>query len=200
MSLNGNPLDERYVIESGIAYPVLQDFQGDFDMPVLVTYGAGDFFGEFTFSVTDPEGNPVQITADTDRNSMLPRCTAEEESQIQQLTTDYLTAYINYTGSANRMSYANLKKLKQYVVRDSALATRLSAAFGGLVYAQSNGDEITSMTFNGMYPVTEDRYCCDVSYVLKTIGHNGAVETNNSTRLILLRTEEGLKVEAMANY
>lgn len=200
VSLNGNFLDENYVTKSDIPYPVLEDFYGDFPMPTLVTYSAGNFLGNLTFEVTDGEGNPVDITTETDLNTFLPCCTHEEESQLKQLTSDFLNAYINYTGSANRMAYANLSRLKQHVVKGGALSERLSAAFGSLVYAQSYGDEIVSTTFHEIYKISEERYLCDLTYILRSVGHNGAVDTEHNYKLIFMQTGNGLKVEAMTNY
>ena len=124
VSLNGNVLNKSYITEADICYPVLEDFAGDFPMPTLVTYTAGDILGDFPFVVTNAEGEALDITPETDLNSLLPQCTTEEEAQLQKLTSDFLTAYINYTGSANRMAYANLSRLKQYVVKDGALSQR----------------------------------------------------------------------------
>jgi len=153
-----------------------------------------------TFSVADVSGSSVEITEETDRNTFLPACTSEEEAQLQALVPEFLTAYVNYTGSANRMAYANLSRLKLLLVKGGALSDRLSAAVGGLLYAQSYGDTILSSTIHGLYKISNERFLCDVSYVLQTIGHQGAVETEHNIKLVYLLTDSGLKVEAMTHY
>ena len=45
-----------------------------------------------------------------------------------------------------------------------------------------------------------ERFYCDLTYIVETVGREGAVETTNNLKLIILETENGLKIEAMTRY
>lgn len=200
VSLNGNTLNDSYITESDIPYSALEAFHGEFEMPTMVTYTVDNFLGDLPFAVSDSFGSPVEITPETDLNQFIPGCSEEEEAQLRSLTAEFLATYINYTGSANRMAHANLSRLKLLLVKGGELSERLSAAFGSLVYAQSYGDEILSTSFNGIYKLSTERYMCDVSYVLQSIGHKGAVDTQQNMKIVFLMTNDGLRVEAITLY
>jgi hypothetical protein len=53
---------------------------------------------------------------------------------------------------------------------------------------------------NQLADIGEGRYFCDVTYIVETVGREGAVETTNNLKLIILETENGLKIEAMTRY
>ena len=200
VSLNGNPLDERYVTETGIPYPVLADFHGEFEMPTMVTYRAENFLGDLAFAVTDASGSPVEITAETDMDSFIPRGSPEETADAEELLRKFLVRYTVYSSSANRDAPGNYAWLNQLLVPRGELSKRLMTALDGLQYVQSMGDEIVSTDIHGIYKLSEERYMCDVSYVLRTKGRKGAVEMEQNMKVILLQTNNGLRVEAMTRY
>ena len=200
VSLNGNILNESYISESGILYPVLEDFSDKFEMPTLVTYTARQFLGELSFVVSDVSGNPVLLTSDTDLNQFLPQCSEEEYVQLQKLVLDYLNRYIAYSSSANHDAPGNYAWLNQMLIPGSELSKRLGTALDGLQYVQNLRDKIVSTEVNGIYKLSEERYLCDISYVLEVLGRKGVVELEHNMKVVFLQTRYGLRVEAMTQY
>lgn len=198
--LNGNPLDEGYITQRDIVYPALEEFQGEFEMPTMVTYTAGNFLGELDFAVVDPEGNPVRILADTDMNQFLPVPSEEGTARVERLAKDFLNRYTVFCSNANAEQEDNFGWLNQLLVPGSGLSLRLSTAIDGLQYAQSISDRIQSTQINGIYQISEDRFFCDLTYHLLTYGQKGPVETDNNIKLVLLQTPWGLRVETMTRY
>ena len=200
VSVNGNLLDNGYITETGIRYGALEEFYDEFDLPTMVTYTAGSCLGTLTMDVTDRDGAPVEITEEMDRNDLLPSCGAEKLTELDTFTREFLDRYVTFTGSANHTAALNYVSLRQYLVKDSALAKRLYTAIDGLNYAQSNGDVIRDIAMNRYADLGDGRYLCDVTYVVETLGRKGAVQTDNHLKLIILETDSGLKVEAMTRY
>lgn len=200
VSINGNVLDETYITESGILYDAVEEFYDDYELPTLVTYAADSFLGTLTLDVTDTEGNPVEITGETDLNQFLPGCSEQQITELDTFVNGFLGRYVTFTGSANDAASANYVRLKAYLVEDGELAKRLYTAIDGLNYAQSRGDTIQEITVHRYVDIGDGRYMCDVTYIVETIGTKGAVDTTNNLKLIILNTSDGLKVEAMTRY
>lgn len=200
VSVNGNVLDEGYVTGTGIQYSALEEFYGDYELPVLVTYTAGPVLGELVLETADGEGNPVVITGDTDYNAFLGACTDEETADLEELVNLFVTRYIAFTGSSNKAVQSNYYRLCETLVPGGALAARLKKAFDGLTYAQSNGDKMQELTMNRAVDLGDGRYLCDFTYTVETVGKKGAVQTVTNMKTVIVETEKGLRVEAIANY
>ncbi len=201
VSLNGHQLDEGYIVEKDIRYTTLEEFYDDHqDLPVMVTYEADNFLGAYAMEVQDREGNPTQINDETNMDSLLPACTEEEKAEMEKLMSDFLIRYVAFTGSSTGSAGANYNKLKPYLVTDGALSQRLATAISGLYYAQSLRDTIQGVKVNQQANLGNDRYFHDTTYVVETVGKKGPVSVTYNLKVILLDTEEGLRVEAMTFY
>lgn len=200
VAANGFVLDDSYITEDGLHFAALEDFYDDYELITMVTYTVEDYLGEISLEIKDAEGNPVEITSDTDMDTFIPVCTEAEQDNVSALAEAFLTRYVAFTGAANRAPHASYAQLQQYMVPGCALAQRLRTALDGLQYAQSHGDKITNIAYHHVYQLGEGRYLCDATYTLETIGKKGMVETQNNVKLMILETDSGLKVEAMTRY
>ncbi|MBQ8835110.1 MAG: hypothetical protein IJ001_09350 [Oscillospiraceae bacterium] len=199
VSVNGMPLDASYICEENIPYPALEDFSGQFAMPELVTYRVEGYLGQCDFAVTDPSGQRVTMTENMDWNEAIRICTAEEEGELAELSEEFIEKYVAFTGSKKNVQ-GNYSRLAKLMVTGGDLAKRLANAIDGLQYAQSNGDSVVEFQVNQCVTISEERYMCDVTYLLRTIGKKGAVDTVNNMKIVFLQTDKGLKVEAIASY
>lgn len=200
VSVNGCVLDERYITESGIHYPLLEELYDQYELPVMVTYRAAGFLGQQSATVTDPTGAAVTIDADTDMDALLENCTAQEQEALTALVNGFLEKYVQYCGSSTGMVSGNFVALKAYLVPNGALAERLWTASDGLRWAQSNSDKIESIDIHHYVRLADGRYLCDATYLVNTWGRRGLVQTTNRIKLIAVQTDVGLRVEAMTSY
>ena len=200
VSINGRVLDESYITESGIHYALLEEFYDQYTLPTMVTYQADRFLGALSLEVSDPDGNPVSIGEDTDRNALLDNCTEAEQEELKKLTEGFLEKYVQYCSSANGSITRNYYQLKAYLVPDGVLAQRLLSAIDGLQWAQSYSDRIHSVQIHHYVRLDAQRYLCDATYVVDTYGLKGLVQTTNHIKIIAVQTESGLRVEAMTSY
>lgn len=193
-------LDESYIIESGIKYTAVERLYKDYDLPTMVTYKASVPLGECVGLVKDAAGNEIIIDENTDYNAFLDNCTDAEQAELKTFCDTFVDSYVLFTGNSNDKAKANYQNLMKYVVADSDLASRMKMALDGLSYAQSKGDEVVSLTINRAISLDDGRYICDVTYEVDTTGREGVVRTTNNVQLIVVRTEDGMKVESLSSY
>ena len=200
VKLNGHVLDESYITETGIHYPLLEEFYDQYELPTLVTYEAGDFLGTLSPEIADTSGKSVSISEDTDVDTLLGNCTDGERAELKKLTEGFLEKYVQFCGSANRSITSNYYQMKAYLVPDGVLAKRLLSAFDGLAYAQSHGDRINTVEIHHYIRLDAQRYLCDATYLVDTYGVKGLVQTTNNMKVIAVQTESGMLIEAITSY
>lgn len=197
VSALGNPLSGEYITEQGIRYDLVEEFYDDHTLPCMVTYTAGPFLGEGTLTVTDPAGNLVSITEDTDMNTFLNNCTADEIAALDTIIRDYLQCYMDFTSCTGNDTTGNYNRLIKHMVPGGDLAKRMRNAIDGLYWVSDRGAKLASITTGHYINIGEGRYFCDVTYVVDTKTFSGNVQTTASVKLIFLQTENGLKAESM---
>ncbi len=201
--INGVKLDSSYVTgEETIPYPVFKEFYKDYELPKFkkLTYEAGPFLGQFEFSVTDTGGQPFTLDENTNLDLFVNNCTTEEIQALDGFLDDFLYYYVQFTGCANDAAYSNYLNLANYIVLGSDFDSRLKSAMDGLQFAQSRGDKIAEVTKHNYIRITEDKYLVDLTYLVDTTGFAGVVQTSNNVKLVIVKTNFGLKTEAVITY
>ena len=200
VSINGKVLDSSYIVGEPIKYDALKPFYSDYELPVMVTYQAGPFFGDFEMTTTDTAGNILVIEDVEDLNILAQNCSSEEIEQLDDFVDLFLSKYVTYMSSANKNAEENLYNLMTVVVRGSDFESRMYGALAGQMVTQSRGDQIMEITNNYFFKLQDGRYACDVTYVIDTLGHQGVVTTTNNVRIIVDDTKDGLRVYTVYNY
>jgi len=77
---------------------------------------------------------------------------------------------------------------------------RLFEAVEGLEFGQSQGNKVASITTHHQVRLAENKYLCDVTYEVDTIGHKGTVRLTTNAKIVVVQTEKGLKAESMNIY
>ena len=197
---NGTTLSDGYITEKEIPYDALEAFYGDMPLPTMVRYQFDSVLGEVEVEIFNKSGELMEISEDTDYSVLLDACDSAQTDKLGVFVDGFIEAYVAFTGSANHQASRNFSKLSTYLISGSDLYRRLGTAIDGLQFAQSNGDKIQQIYINQISDVGNERFYCDVTYTVETWGKAGAVETNNNLKLIILNTEDGLKIEAMTRY
>lgn len=200
VTVNGVLLDESYQVKTGIPYSALEQFYGEYTLPTMVTYAAQNYLGDAVMEVMDESGNPVTITSDMDMNVFLPQCTSEQTQAVTEFTEKFVDLWVKFSGSTNASKGGNYHRLKKILSSDGALAERLYSALDGLTFGQSNGAKILEMPVNRIVPIGDGLYMCDVTYVVRTMGRQGAVDTTSNMKLIIATEDGELRLKAMERY
>lgn len=199
VTVNGVALDDSYVVGDPIQYEAVADYYDRYDFPCRLTYEAGPILGDFEMVITDAEGNVRTFDENTNWEEFYLNCTEEELEEMEEFTAEFLKCYVDFTGSNKNTRNAMYQALIKHVVKDSDLATRLKSAIAGLQFGQSKGDEIVSITPHLQIRL-DDKYLVDLTYEVDTTGKEGVVRQKISARILMVRTESGLKVESIDIY
>ena len=200
VTVNGNLLDERYITADNVEYEALDGFYGDYKLPYKVTYTAEGFLGEAQLEVSDSNGNPVEITEETDWNNFLPTCDSEQTAAIEAFAKEFVRLWVAFSGSTHDTSVFHYYNIKNVLSSDGILAERLYTALDGLSYGQSHGAVIQDIPINRIVPLEDGLYMCDVTYLVQAYGKNGPVDTTSNMKLILSTENGALKVKSMQRY
>ncbi len=200
VSVNGKALDSSYIVGDPMKYDALKPFYGDYELPMLVTYQAGPFLGDFDMITTDTEGNVLVMEEVEDVSTLAQNCSEEEVERLDDFVDLFLGKYVTYMSGANKNAEANLYGLLTVVVRGSDFESRMYGALTGQKVTQSKGDKIKEINNNYFFKLEDGRYACDVTYVIDTTGKQGVVTTTNNVRIIVVEEPEGLRVFTVYNY
>ena len=200
VSLNGHLLSESYITKTGIEYTSLGGFYDDYDLPAMVTYSASNFLGEGLVEVADNEGNVVEITDQTDMNDLLPKVSQQEADAIAAFTEEFVQLWVKFSGSQKNNAVYNYYQVKNVLSSDGALSERLRTAIDGLAFGQTNGASIQDVIINRIVPLAEGTYMCDMTYLVRTVGKKGPVDTSSNMKIIIVTENEAYKVKSMERY
>lgn len=198
--VNGKQLDSSYIVEDMVRYKEIEDYYEGYDLPYCVTYAVAPIMGELNAAIKDPDGNEVTFDENTDWTQYFRNCTDEEIKELDSFVSKYVSHYVSFTGSRKGTRHINYRKLMNYVVSGSDFATRLYDAIEGYEFGQSQHDIVTSLVTHYQTRLKEGHFLCDITYEVNTKGHDGWVKTVTNAKLVIVRTEQGLKVESMSVY
>lgn len=200
VSCNGCELSSGDIVTAEQPYALLEEFYDDeaLTLPYLTVYSTGRYISAPETVIRDGNGNTVD---ELDENTFSNNCTPEEKQAMEQASEAFIRAYILYSSNVNDNIAGNYFALERLMVAGSTVQKRMRYAVAGLSYASSRFDELQSLDFHNYMSLGNDLYLCDLTYINKTLGHNGYIDTENNLKLIFLRTEDGrLLVTAMSSY
>lgn len=202
--VNNYQLDDSYIVsQERIPYELFENYYDDYDLPeyVLNTYQVGPFLNAmYEPEIYTPEGRGFVMDESFDPYSLIPQVEEKTAEELEEFLEEFLENYVIFAGCANDARNANYQKVIKYVVKDSSLAKRMHDALDGLQFAQSKGDKIADIHVNHLAQLSQDVYLFDVTYQVDTTGHEGVVRTTTNARIVIVRSDNKLLVESMANY
>jgi len=200
VSVNGHVLSKDYIVQEGIRYDALEGFYESYALPTMVTYHAEGFLGEGVLEVRDPQGDLITITPETDMDQFLPTCSEEENAEAEAFAREFIDLWVAFSSSTKYTSRANYHKIVKVLSTESELAALFYTALEGLSFGQSNATSVVDVQINRIMPLEDGRILCDVTYVASTVGRQGPVEMTSFMKMMLVREDGVLKLEAMERY
>ncbi len=193
-------LDDTYVTET-VKYKAVEDFYGEFNLPIKKTYTAGPIFGEIGLRVVDADGKDVTITDEADLDSYLNNCTEQVHNELDAFIRDFIDRYTRYLTSRLETRQENYSSLSPLLVRGSDLQKRISHAYDGLQYGQSKSDTVVSCSPNYIVDLGDGKFLCDVTYEVDSLGRDGALHRSvNNAQVFLVHAGSSLQAERLISY
>lgn len=195
VTLNGYVLGAENIVQDNIQYEALSDFYDNYLLPTRTCYQWGVHLGQLNVSVMDASGTPFD--PETTPEAFLNNCTADEETALDAISQDFISAYIHFTSQTGGKTYQNLKQACKFVIPGGSLEQRLKDTVSGLSWITDRHVSIESIFVERYTNIGNGKYLCLVTYVIDTRDHTGSIRLENTEQLILCQTENGLRVEAM---
>lgn len=197
--LFGTKLTAAFITEDHIPYPVLKEYYGSYALPYMVTYTVGPFLGDAELLITDPAGTPVHIDENTDFSTFLNNCNPEETTALDAITDAFIHRYVDFISETKNDTMGNYQRLLQHLVPDGDLANRMYLTLGALNWVTDRNATVTSIQIHHYVNIGNGRYLCDLTYEVTNNTYAGVTQSVNHIKVIYLKTEAGLKAEAMVN-
>lgn len=194
-------LDESYITETGLRYEAVEDFYGELELPYKLTYTAGPILGETILRAVDAQGKTVVITEDADLDPYLNNCTEAVHEELDAFNQKFIDRYVRYLTSRRDNRQYNYERLTPLLVDGSSLEQRVTNAYEGLEFGQSQSDTIVRFNSNHIIDLGNEKYLCDVTYEVDSLGRDGQLHRSvNNAWLFLVRTDDGLQAERLVSY
>ena len=199
---NGVALDSSYITKDNIPYELLKNYYKDYKPPYLVTYSVDPILGEIALRCLDSDGNDVTIDENTDLDQYMNNCTDSQQKAISDLLTPFLRSYVAFTSNegGKTNSRNNYRDLTKYLVTGGDMAERMYNALDGLSWAKDSGSQIIETHLNHTVNLGNGRYLCDVTYIVEAEVYRDDPITVNDVKIILVETNQGLRVESLLVY
>lgn len=195
-------LDAEYITNYEKHYSMLEGFYGSsvyLPLPYLLEYHIGNTVGHLPITVKDSAGNSYAYK-DVNEEMYLAKADEGTTNSIQEFMYGFLPGYVQCLSNANHNAYGNYYALTPYLLSGSNLDVRLYNAIEGQAWANSGGDVIVDIQFNNCLSLQNGLYLSDVTYVVETYGLNGAVQSSQNAKVLLVQSETGYLVADLETY
>lgn len=170
-------------------YELLNEFYGgDVPVPYLISYSTGGYLVRPELKLISPDGAEFDAVSE---ELFIDNCPETERQNLKDFSEEFLRRYIKYASNMDGNTSGNYFRLADIMVEGSTLQKRMRYAVSGLNYGGSLGDDLQDLVYNHLMELGGGYYLADFSYEMNTVGHKGAVTTENNMKLIMLKTQEG---------
>ena len=198
--LGETELDERFIAEADIPYPVLEAFRDLVPrLPTMVRYKLGPTLRSEPLRVLTPGGREIP-EEDQNETYYLSNCSSTVREQLESFSLDYLNAYLPYAGDLRRGGIGFWADLRDKIVRGGELEERLVSIRNNFGFGNTRSIKIVDHTLNLCVDFKDGHYLVDILYRTETEGLHGLVEEDNQVRLLILERDGFYYTEAMVNY
>ena len=201
VAVHGTVLDDSYITKKDIRYKALSDYYKAYpQLPHLVTYTVSGYLGQQDAVITDVKGKAV-TEADLAESVCLDRCTAQEKEMLTALADKFITNYVQFTADVRGTHYIFYNELRQMIVLDSELSSRLTTSLSSFGFTTTKECNITSLKYNLFCPLDASHWLIDCSYTTEIRSATDTDSGSRSVRLVAVQDEKGnLLIESMSNY
>lgn len=166
--LNGRQLSNEYIVAEGIHYDVYEDYYYDLPMlPTKVTYRFDNIIGEVPTEIRDEDDNIVNIDPTKGDIQFIKPVDDEIQQRIVNLMRPFTEKYLLFR-SGTTDSVSALNNLKPYIIPGSDIEKRAQDALDGLSWAHTISYKLTDFEVNGILPLANNCYVCNVTATTDT--------------------------------
>ena len=199
--LNDIKLGSEFIVEENIRYDVLENYYDEFDnLPSKVRYRFDNVIGTLEPVIKDEAGEIFIVDETKDDSQYITGCTEEELAELSEYTAGFVVNYLKYTSGVLDPTYG-YGLLKPYLMEGADLDNRMQAAMDGLSWAHTVSITVNSSVLNSAISLGDGFYMCDITTNATTFAYgNGEVVNESNMRVIVKRTDDGIKAISLELY
>ena len=195
--VNGVTLDETYITDAAVPYELLSECYEHFeDLPYMVHYESGQFFGDVEIQVLDAGGEVLELEQ-LYETRFLDNCDERILGMMEEFIPVFMEKYVFFSSDLHGLSRMYYSELYPYVLPDSILSIRLRQAFEGFGYVTPRALKVLSIHTNLVSDLGNDRYLADVIYSTEITGQGDPVVTQEHVRVVICELNGKLQAEAL---
>ena len=188
--INGRPLGEEYIVERDIHYDVYEPYYNDLPiLPTKVTYRFDNAIGAVQPQIRDEDGNEVQIDPTRGDIQFIKPVDEETQARLMNLMQPFTEKYLIFRSGATD-SMTALNNLKPYIIPGSDIDKRAQNALDGLSWAHTSSFKMSDYKFNGILPLANGVYVCNVTATTDTYTY-GKGEVTDILELSVICYDDG---------
>ena len=188
--INGRPLGEEYIVERDIHYDVYEPYYNDLPiLPTKVTYRFDNAIGAVQPQIRDEDGNEVQIDPTRGDIQFIKPVDEETQARLMNLMQPFTEKYLIFRSGATD-SMTALNNLKPYIIPGSDIDKRAQDALDGLSWAHTSSFKMSDYKFNGILPLANGVYVCNVTATTDTYTY-GKGEVTDILELSVICYDDG---------
>ncbi len=197
--VGGKLLGSENIAEKDIPYEELSDLYDTHSLPTRIRYSVGTHLGDLPVHAISAQGSPIDL--DANPAVFLNNCTGAEKKALEEITGQYIDAYVRFTCKTDDALQANFDHLRKFMVSGGQLEQRMRKSFGGLEWVKDRQASIQSLDIHHLVSIGEGRYICDVTCNYKSLNDKGDIVPGKlNMKITFLETANGLRAEAMLIY
>ena len=188
--INGRPLGEEYIVERDIHYDVYEPYYNDLPiLPTKVTFRFDNAIGAVQPQIRDEDGNEVQIDPTRGDIQFIKPVDEETQARLMNLMQPFTEKYLIFRSGATD-SMTALNNLKPYIIPGSDIDKRAQNALDGLSWAHTSSFKMSDYKFNGILPLANGVYVCNVTATTDTYTY-GKGEVTDILELSVICYDDG---------
>lgn len=197
--VGGKLLGSENIVKKDIPYQELADLYDTHTLPTRTKYSVGKHLGQLSVHAISAQGSPIDLSANP--AVFLNNCTGAEMKALNEITEQYVDAYVRFTCQTDNALQANFDNLRKYMVSGGQLEQRMRKSFGGLEWVKDRQASIQALDIHHLISIGNDRYICDVTCHFKSLNDKGDIVPGSlNMKITFLETANGLRAEAMLIY
>lgn len=194
-------LGVQYIIDPRVEYSFLHEFYDrEFPMPYLAEYEISNYIGDPKIRFFDADGEEQPRFTFTDGKDQILRVSGASRTNFITFAENFVPLYVDCLSNVSKSAGSNYQHIRSYLVPGGDLDVRLKAAFGGQIYSQSSGTDISEVSIHDVYNLGNEYYIVDLSYSVDTYSAKGVSTSDTDMYLVIYRDDETLQVLTVSYY
>ena len=201
--INNIPVDEKYIVERGIHYDVLEPYYSQYpDLPTKVTYEVHNLFGVQEAVVYDEDGN-ISVHDDS-RNDMqyIKQPDPETWARLEAFAIAFSDQYKYFSAGTGDPTVA-ISRLNPYIIEGSDLEQRLWLAMDGYGWAHTLSYTFNGAVLNSAIDLGGGYYILDVTTETTVLypnkGDNGTLHEFDGLTIVALDFGDSIRAVTVEN-